>query len=227
MRIYHGMEYINSKGGILMHEHYPFTVKPLPYDYNALEPYIDEKTMHLYHDGHYRGYVDGLNKALKDFPEFHHIPLPDLLENLSILPLNIRNSIRNNGGGVFNHELFFQIMRPVRQNEPTGKLAQAINRHFGSYDNFKNKFKEAALNRFGSGWAWLVNDDNGNLYIITTPNQDTPLHAGINPILPLDVWEHAYYLKYHNRRGDYIDNWFNVIDWNKISDHYQKSFILK
>lgn len=208
-----------------MREHYPFTIKPLPYSYDALEPYIDRKTMELHHDKHYRGYVDNLNKALRPYPEFHNIPLEDLLENISALPQQIRQDVRNNGGGVFNHEFYFNIMQPYNSTQPHRKLADIIKKQYGNLSNFKSKYKEAALNRFGSGWAWLVNDSAGNLSIITTPNQDTPLHAGLNPILPLDVWEHAYYLKYNNRRGEYIDNWFNVIDWKKANENYCKSMI--
>jgi len=206
-----------------MREHYPFTVKPLGYPYDALEPYIDKETMKIHHDRHYRGYVEKLNAALREYPNYHNIPLEDMLENISMLPEAIRQEVRNNGGGVFNHEMYFAIMQP--NNNKNLELIDLINNQYGSMDSFKNKYKKAAMKRFGSGWAWLVNDNAGNLSIITTPNQDTPLHAGINPILPLDVWEHAYYLKYQNHRGDYIDNWFNVVNWEKANENYLKSKI--
>lgn len=202
-------------------QRYPFKVMPLPYAYDALEPYIDEKTMRLHHDAHYKAYVDNLNEAIANHPELHYLTLTDLLANLSNVPSYIRNKVRNHGGGAFNHELFFASL--AKDTTPHGNLLSAIEKQFGSIDNFKEQVKKAGLERFGSGWVWLGNDNDGNLYIVTTPNQDTTLPMNINPIIPLDVWEHAYYLKYNNRRGDYIDNWFNVINWDRAEENYMNN----
>jgi len=199
---------------------YPFKAKPLPYSYYGLEPYIDRETMFFHHDKHYQSYVDNLNKALENYPQYHNMTLPELLKNLSNLPNEIRTKVRNNGGGAYNHGLFFDVMTPKSTKEPHGNLATAINKKYSSYSNFKEKFKKAALDRFGSGWAWLVKDKNGELMIVSTPNQDVPLDLEVSPVLMLDVWEHAYYLKYQNLRGDYIDNWFNVVDWEKAEENY-------
>lgn len=201
-------------------QYYPFTLKPLPYAYNAMEPYIDTETMHLHHDKHMQAYVDNLNKALASYPDLQAWPLTRLIIETNRLPEAIRTAVRNNGGGVFNHELYFDSMSPRHGQTPGGALAKAINRDFGSYDNFKKQIKDAGLAQFGSGWAWLVFDDSCKLHVVRTPNQDTPLPASLTPLLPLDVWEHAYYLKYHNLRGDYIDNWFNVIDWDAVEARY-------
>lgn len=206
-------------GGICMNK-YPFQLEALPYDYNALEPYIDKETMHYHHDKHHQAYVDNLNKALEGYPQFHQMSLVDLLKNLDNLPAEIQAKVRNNGGGVYNHNLFFKILTPKSTKKPFGELEKAINQKFGSFENFKETFKKAALERFGSGWAWLVKDKNNELMIISTPNQDVPLKLEVQPILALDVWEHAYYLKYQNRRGEYIVNFFEVIDWNKAEDLY-------
>ncbi|MDI9507204.1 MAG: superoxide dismutase [Bacillota bacterium] len=203
-------------------QNYPFTLMPLPYDYDALEPYIDKETMHYHHDKHHQAYVDNLNKALANHPEFHHLTLEELLSNLEKLPAEIQTAVRNNGGGVYNHNLFWLAMTPQPLGKPIGKLAEAINERFGSYEEFKNEFKKAALSRFGSGWAWLVSDKNNRVDIISTPTQNTPLEQGLRPLLPLDVWEHAYYLKYQNRRGDYIDNWFNIVDWQQAEKLFAK-----
>lgn len=199
-------------------QRYPFKVMPLPYHYDALEPYIDEETMRLHHDEHYQGYVNKLNEALENHPELHYLTLNDLLSNLSQVPTHIRSKVRNNGGGVLNHELYFTTL--AQNTTPHGKLKEMIEKQFGSIDDFKKQMKKEALDRFGSGWAWLGNDNDGNLFIVTTPNQDTTLPMNINPIIPLDLWEHAYYLKYHNRRDEYIDNWFNVINWDQAEANY-------
>lgn len=208
-----------------MKETYPFKLKPLPYDYDALEPYIDRETMHFHHDKHHQTYVDNLNKTLENYPELHKKTLVELLQNLEVLPEEIQTAVRNNGGGVLNHNLYFDGMTPASTKAPEGKLAEAINQAFGSFENFKETFKKAALGRFGSGWVWLVSDENGNLKIISTPNQDVPMNLKVNPILEIDVWEHAYYLKYQNRRAEYIDNWFNVIDWKKAEEIYKHPII--
>lgn len=208
-----------------MKETYPFKLKPLPYDYDALEPYIDRETMHFHHDKHHQTYVDNLNKTLENYPELHKKTLVELLQNLEVLPEEIQTTVRNNGGGVLNHNLYFDGMTPASTKAPEGKLAEAINQAFGSFENFKETFKKAALGRFGSGWVWLVSDENGNLKIISTPNQDVPMNLKVNPILEIDVWEHAYYLKYQNRRAEYIDNWFNVIDWKKAEEIYKHPII--
>lgn len=208
-----------------MKETYPFKLKSLPYAYDALEPFIDKETMHLHHDKHHQAYVNNLNKALENYPELHNKTLIELLQNLNELPEEIQTAVRNNGGGVLNHNLFFDGMTPDSTKKPVGRLAEAIDRTFGSFDNFKETIKKAALGRFGSGWAWLVSDENDNLKIVSTPNQDVPFNLKVNPILEIDVWEHAYYLKYQNRRAEYIDNWFNVIDWNKAEDIYNKPLV--
>lgn len=211
-------------GGI-MKETYPFKLKPLPYAYEALEPYIDQETMHYHHDKHLQAYVDNLNKALEEHPELHGKTLIELLQNLESLPEAIQTAVRNNGGGVLNHNLYFDGMTPDSPKAPVGKLAEAIDRDFGSFEIFKEAFKKAALGRFGSGWAWLVSDKDGKLQIVSTPNQDVPMNLKVNPILEIDVWEHAYYLKYKNQRAAYIDNWFNVVDWNRAEELYNKPII--
>lgn len=197
-----------------------FTLKPLPYAYDALEPYIDKETMILHHDKHEGTYVDNLNKALDKHPELHSKDIEFLLKNLDSIPQDIRQSVINNGGGVYNHDFFWSIMTPTKNEDPNGKLKDSIIKDFGSIDNFKNKFKEAALNRFGSGWAWLVSDKNGKLSIISTANQDSPISQNLTPIIGIDVWEHAYYLKYQNRRSDYIDKWWNIVNWNQAEENY-------
>ncbi len=196
-----------------------FKVKPLPYAYDALEPYIDKETMTLHHDKHYKTYVDNLNKSLEKYPELYKYSLEDLLKNISSLPKDIQKSVLNNGGGAYNHEFFFDIMTPEK-TEPSEDLRVSIEKDFGSFENFKEQFKEAALSVFGSGWAWLVKDSNGNLSIVTTPNQNSPISDNLTPIIGLDVWEHAYYLKYKNVRANYIDNWFNVVNWNKALENF-------
>lgn len=201
-----------------MNDHYPFELIPLPYDYQALEPYIDAETMEIHHDKHLKTYVDNLNKALKDYPWYHRWSLEQLLIHLDRLPVQIRTAVKNNGGGVYNHNLYFNTMGNMN-NEPTGNIKRLIESSFGSYDEFKSSLKGAALAVFGSGWTWLAAEPSGRLRIVTTANQDTLLQTRLIPILPLDVWEHAYYLKHQNRRADYIDDWFHVIDWRVVEDN--------
>ena len=199
-----------------------FQLKPLPYAYDALEPYIDKETMMLHHDKHEQAYLDNLNKAIAKHPELYSKGIEGMLRDLDSIPSDIRQTVINNAGGVYNHEFFWSIMSPKKNQTPKGNLLNAINRDFESYDNFKAKFKEAALNRFGSGWAWLVSDKDGKLSIISTANQDSPISLGLTPIIGIDVWEHAYYLKYQNRRAEYIDNWWNVVNWEQSEKNYNK-----
>lgn len=199
----------------------PFKLPPLPYSYDALEPYIDTQTMMLHHDKHHAAYVEKLNEAVNKYPELKDKSLEYLLTNLDKLPSDVRETIRNNGGGHYNHSLFWTIMGKDKGGQPKGKLKEDIVKTFGSFDNFKKEFKASALNRFGSGWSWLIKDKDGKLKIVSTPNQDSPIMSGISPIMGLDVWEHAYYLKYQNRRGDYIDNWWNVVNWDEIEKRYK------
>ncbi|MDU5111072.1 MAG: superoxide dismutase [Clostridium sp.] len=197
-----------------------FELKPLPYAYDALEPYIDKETMMLHHDKHEKAYLDNLNKAISKYPELYKMGIEGMLKDLNSIPEDIRETVKNNAGGVYNHEFFWSIMSPEKNQAPSGDLLKAINKDFQSFDNFKSKFKEAALGRFGSGWAFLVKDNDGKLSIISTANQDSPISQGLTPILGIDVWEHAYYLKYQNRRGDYIDNWWNVVNWKQAENNY-------
>jgi Fe-Mn family superoxide dismutase len=202
-------------------EHYPFKLRPLPYDYDALEPFIDTKTMHVHHDRHLAGYVSKLNQALEGYPQYHDWPLEKLLYNLTELPAELQTAVRNNGGGVYNHNGFFEIMAapggvPLKE----GDLKAAIDDTWGSVAGFLDEFKKAALSIFGSGTAWLVANQNGAVSIYKTPNQDTPLPANLKPIIPLDVWEHAYYLKHLNLRTDYINDWFSVVDYAKAEENY-------
>ncbi len=199
-----------------------YTLPPLPYPYDALEPYIDAATMQFHHDRHHQAYVNNLNKALTPYPELHSKCLGELIQNLDQLPATIRTSVRNNGGGHLNHTLFWEIMGPNGGGEPTGPVAQAINDRFGSFDQFKREFEQAGLTLFGSGWVWLVKD-NDRLEIMTTPNQDSPLMAGKFPIMGNDVWEHAYYLKYQNRRGDYLKAWWQVVNWTGINLRFESA----
>jgi superoxide dismutase, Fe-Mn family len=196
-----------------------FTLPPLPYPFDALEPYIDAKTMEIHHDKHQGAYVSNLNKALDGHPDLQSKSLDDLLKGLDAIPDNIRTAVRNNAGGDWNHTLFWQWMKKGGGGEPKGDLAAALNSSFGSFAGFKDKFKAAGLGRFGSGWAWLLVKD-GKLAIDSTPNQDTPYTLGGKAVLGLDVWEHAYYLKYQNLRGDYIDAWWNVVNWDKAGELY-------
>jgi Fe-Mn family superoxide dismutase len=196
-----------------------FTVPPLPYPNDALEPYIDARTMEIHHDKHHGAYVTNLNKALEGHADLQAKSIDDILKNLDAVPENIRAAVRNNGGGHWNHTLFWQLMKKGGGGEPKGDLTGAINASFGSFAGFKEKFKAAGLGRFGSGWAWLLVKD-GKLAIDSTPNQDTQYFTGGKAVLGLDVWEHAYYLKYQNVRGDYIDAWWNVVNWDKAAELY-------
>lgn len=190
-----------------------FTLPKLPYDYSALEPYIDTRTMALHHDKHHGGYVNKLNKALEGYPDLQEKDITELLIDLNSIPEEIRTAVRNNGGGHYNHSLFWLSMGPDEGGAPSGKLADAINDTFGSFEDFKKEFSGTAASIFGSGWAWLCVDGNDKLLIKGLPNQDAPISIGLVPLLGLDVWEHAYYLKYENRRADYIEAWWNVVDW--------------
>ena len=196
-----------------------FTLPPLPYDFAALEPHIDAKTMEIHHGKHHQTYVNNLNAAIEKAPELAKKSLDDLLRNVSTLPEAVRTPIRNNGGGHWNHSMFWQIMAPKAGGEPGGKLGQAITSTFGDFAKFREQFSAAGVGRFGSGWAWLINT-GGKLSIISTPNQDTPLMDGQKAVMGLDVWEHAYYLKYQNRRPDYIQAWWNVVNWKEIESRY-------
>ena len=192
-------------------------LQPLLYDYNSLEPYIDEKTMRIHHTKHHQTYIDKLNAAIKDYPELQNDSAEDLVKKLDTLPDDIRTAVRNHGGGHANHSFFFSILKKEVPFE--GEVASSITNKYGSYDAFKNEFSTKAALLFGSGWTWLVKVD-GKLDIMTTPNQDSPLTMNIKPILGLDVWEHAYYLKYQNRRPEYIDAFFHVINWKKVNEIY-------
>lgn len=197
-----------------------FKLMPLPYAYDALEPYIDKETMIIHHTKHHKAYVDNLNKLLSNYPDLSSKTLEELLTNLDTLPKDIKQGVINNAGGVYNHNFFWTIMAPNQKGIPMGDLAKSIERDFGSFEEFKSKFKESAMSRFGSGWAWLVSDKNGKLSIISTANQDTPISIGLTPIIGIDVWEHAYYLKYQNKRSDYIDNWWNIVNWEQANKNY-------
>jgi Fe-Mn family superoxide dismutase len=195
-----------------------YEVPPLPYEYDALEPHIDGATMRLHHDKHHQAYVDKVNAALQG-TEWEGKPIEDVLRNLAALPADKRTAVRNNGGGHYNHSLFWEWMSPHGGGEPVGPLRAGIESAFGSFDDFKSKLKDAGVNQFGSGWAWLVHDGSG-LAVVSTPNQDNPISEGSRPLLGVDVWEHAYYLKYQNRRPDYLDAWWNVVNWPKVADLY-------
>lgn len=199
-----------------------FELPPLPYDYNALEPYIDEQTMRLHHDKHHATYVTNVNNAVQG-TEFADLDIDDLIRRLNEVPENIRTAVRNNGGGHSNHSMFWQIMKPNGGGEPTGDLANAITSAFGSFDAFKTAFNDAGAKRFGSGWVWLIVGKSGNLEITSTANQDSPLTDGFYPVLGNDVWEHAYYLKYQNRRPEYLSNWWNVVNWDEVATRYAKA----
>lgn len=204
-------------------ETYPFVVRPLPYEYDALIPVLDEETLHFHHDKHYKTYVDNLNSVLSDYPELQKKSLKELLMGLDQLPSAIRTAVQNNGGGVYNHELYFDSMKSPVGQSPEGKLAEAIDRDFGSYLQWKEAMKQAAVGKFGSGWAFLVTDGSGKLQIIATANQDVPDLKKLTPLFLVDVWEHAYYLQYQNRRADYVEGWFNLIHWKKAERRYEEA----
>ncbi len=197
-----------------------FELPPLPYPEDALEPHVDARTMSIHHDKHHAAYTNNLNSALEGQPALAGKSIEDLLGNLDAVPEAIRTTVRNNGGGYANHNLFWEIMGPGAGGQPTGELAAAIDDAFGSFAAFKEQFAKAATTRFGSGWAWLYVDNNGGLVVASAPNQDTPLMEGNTPILGLDVWEHAYYLNYQNRRPDYVAAWWNVVNWNAVAGKY-------
>lgn len=201
-----------------------FINHPLPYAYNAMEPYIDEKTMRLHHDKHLQTYINNLNDTLDKYPQFQNWTLEQLIINVPSLPKDIQTPVRNNGGGVYNHYFYFSNLTNPAYLQPIGMLNEAITNEFGSYTSFQKRFKEYALAVFGSGYAWLVANASGQLDIITTKNQDTPLPLRMSPILNIDVWEHAYYLKHYNLRTDYIDDWFHVINWNNANKNYMRCF---
>jgi Fe-Mn family superoxide dismutase len=195
-----------------------YDVPPLPYDYGALEPHIDEATMRVHHDKHHQAYVDKVNAALEG-TDLADAAIEDVLKDLSAVPEDKRTAVRNNGGGHYNHSLFWEWMSPDGGGAPDGDLGAAIEEAFGSFDDFKTKVKDAGVGQFGSGWAWLVHDGSG-LAVLSTANQDSPISDGKTPLLGVDVWEHAYYLKYQNKRPDYIDAWWNVVNWDAVASRY-------
>jgi Fe-Mn family superoxide dismutase len=198
----------------------PYELPALPYAHNALEPFIDEQTMQIHHGKHHQTYVNNVNAALEKHPELQGKPIEQLIADLNAIPEDIRTAVRNNGGGHANHALFWQVMGPNAGGSPTGKVAEAINAKFGSFDAFKEAFAKAATTRFGSGWAWLIKTGEGGVDVVSTPNQDSPLMEGKTPILGIDVWEHAYYLKYQNKRPDYITAWWNVVNWDAVNARF-------
>lgn len=199
---------------------YPFQLPELGYDYDSLEPHIDARTMEIHHSKHHGGYTSKFNAALDNHPRFHGVSAEHILRGFSGIPAEIQAAVRDNGGGYFNHGLFWEILTPGGASDPSGDLAEAITEAFGSFDGFKEKFAAAAATRFGSGWAWLVIDPFGKLQVISTANQDSPFMSGHSPILGLDVWEHAYYLNYQNRRPDYIQAFWNVVNWDKVAEKF-------
>jgi superoxide dismutase, Fe-Mn family len=199
-----------------------YTLPPLPYDHNALEPHIDAATMQLHHDKHHQAYIDKANAALEKAPEWKDKPVEELLKNIDQVPESVRQALINNGGGHANHSLFWQIMTPGGSHI-SAVLLEKINQNFGGLESFIDKFNEVAKTRFGSGWAWLVVNSDNSLEVISTPNQDSPLMHNQTPILGLDVWEHAYYLNYQNKRPDYIQAWWNVVNWAQVEDNYQQA----
>lgn len=199
-----------------------YDIGTLPYAYDALEPHIDARTMEIHHTKHHAAYCTNANKALEGHANLAAKPVEQLLRDISTTPDNIRQVLVNNAGGHANHSLFWQLMGPGAGGQPRGRVADDINRTFGGFEPFKEEFGKAAVGRFGSGWAWLVLDGNGALQIISTPNQDSPLMQNLAPVLGLDVWEHAYYLKYQNRRADYIGAWWNVVNWNRVAEFYDR-----
>lgn len=200
-----------------------FTLPPLPYAYDALSEYIDAETMTLHHDKHHAGYVKNLNEAIASYPELQGMTVEELLSNLDEIPQDIQTTVRNNGGGHANHTMFWSIMTPDSSGEPTGAIAEAINETFGDFETFKQEFNDAGKSQFGSGWAWLVLDKDGNLAVTNTANQDSPISNGSYPIMGNDLWEHAYYLKYQNKRADYLDAWWNVVNWDEVNQRFERA----
>jgi Fe-Mn family superoxide dismutase len=201
---------------------YPFALPEVGYPYDALEPHIDARTMEIHHSKHHAAYTTNLNKALESHADLQKKSVEQLVTDLNAVPEAIRNAVRNNGGGYLNHALFWDIMTPGGAKEPKGALADAIKKDIGSLDDLKSKLQAAAVGQFGSGWGWLCKDSGGKLSIVATPNQDTPLMQGKTPILGVDVWEHAYYLKYQNRRPDYVTAWWNVVNWDRVAARFGK-----
>lgn len=198
-----------------------FTLRPLPYSFDALEPYIETHIMELHHDKHQAAYVNNLNKALEVAPALYKESLESILTSLDRVPESIRTAVRNNAGGDFNHAFFWQVMKKGGGGDARGDIGNAIKKQFGAFEAFQEKFSTAAKSVFGSGWAWLVIGKDGQLHVMTTPNQDSPISQGLQPVLGLDVWEHAYYLQYENRRPDYIQAWWHVVDWSKVEENYR------
>jgi len=198
-----------------------FELPKLPYAEDALEPYIDAQTMNIHHTKHHQAYITNLNAALEKHPELANKSLEDLLSNLNAVPEDIRMAVRNHGGGTWNHNVFWEIMAPKTSVTPSGELLKALEAAFGSFDSFKSEFEKAAIGRFGSGWAWLVRRGDG-LAVVSTANQDNPLSDGLTPLMGIDVWEHAYYLKYQNRRPEYVSNWWNVVNWTAVAERYNR-----
>lgn len=214
----HSLIHHFSKEGSFVMAH---TLPELPYAHNALEPHIDAQTMEIHHGKHHQAYVNNLNAALEKAPELQGKSIEELIADLDSVPEAIRTAVRNNGGGHANHSLFWEILSPNGGGAPTGEIAEAIDKTFGSFDKFKEEFAAAAATRFGSGWAWLVVKKSGELAVYSTPNQDSPIMEGDTPLLGIDVWEHAYYLKYQNRRPDYIAAFWNVVNWDKVNELYK------
>ena len=200
-----------------------YELPPLPYDYAALEPHIDEATMKFHHDKHHQAYVTNLNGAVEKHPELGKKSPEELLKDLTAIPEDVRKVVQNNGGGHVNHTMFWQIMKPKGGGDPTGPISDAIKKAFGDFKTFQEKFNAAGVAQFGSGWAWLVGDSKGEVKVMSTPNQDNPLSQGLYPIFGNDVWEHAYYLKYNNRRPEYLQAWWGVVNWDEINKRYQAS----
>jgi len=197
-----------------------FTLPNLPYAYNALEPYIDETTMKIHHDKHHQAYLDKFNAALEKYPEFYKKSVEQILTKLDSVPEDVRTAVKNHGGGFYHHSLLWEMMSPKGKGSPSGKLAEAIDKYFGNLQSFKEQFTKEAAGHFASGWTWLVKDKKGTLSIISTSNQDSPISSGLKPIIGIDTWEHAYYLKFQNRRPEYIEAWWNVVNWEKADEYY-------
>lgn len=197
-----------------------FQLPDLPYDYNALEPFMDARTMEIHHGKHHATYTAKLNQALEKFPQFYDLDIVTILRDLTQLPEQVRTAVRNHGGGYYHHNLWWQQFNPRKGGQPIGSLAAALNDTFGSFEGFKEKMNAAAMGVFGSGWAWLCKDAAGKLLITTTPNQDSPVSQALQPLLTIDVWEHAYYLKYQNRRNEFVDDFWNMLDWEKIAANF-------
>ncbi|AFZ30131.1 Superoxide dismutase [Gloeocapsa sp. PCC 7428] len=200
-----------------------FELSALPYNYDALEPYIDAQTMQLHHDMHHQAYVNNLNAAVEKHAQLQSKSLEDLVRELDSIPDDVRTAVRNNGGGHVNHTMFWEIMGPNSGGEPTGAVGEAIQDTFGDFETFKQRFNDAGTKQFGSGWVWLVRSPDGKLEVMSTPNQDSPITQGYFPIMGNDVWEHAYYLKYQNRRAEYLKQWWNVVNWDEINKRFEMS----